>query len=293
MVLCLTGTPECFGNSFRAEICVSDGSTLPIYCYLPRCGVTCRLPAVIVAAGVGATKIIQYHEHCQLLADRNFFVVFMDPSNFPESMTPGPYEWDRGAGYVQGSINQGLVAAKLAVTIDWYLRTMRATVDYLCGNPMVDASRIAFSGFSQPANAALAYASKDPRIKAVVWNYGGWPWIMPYEPLRLPPVLILHGEQDEVYDVKYARELAFELQTYCRPYEIYIYPCQKHMFATQYDLRRENRFMKPALLDAFERMVSFLYRTLHIQPSTVAPRAVSSALRPGAPQFAPRPATRH
>jgi hypothetical protein len=32
----------------------------------------------------------------------------------------------------------------------------------------VDPFRIAFSGHSQPANAALTYASGDPRIRAIV-----------------------------------------------------------------------------------------------------------------------------
>lgn len=85
---------------------------------------------------------------------------------------------------------------------------------------------------------------------------------MPYEPFRLPPVQIFHGEKDDVYDVKYARELAWNLKTSMRPFEINIYPDQKHMFNIYYDLRTENRFMKPALLDAFEKMVAFLNRTL-------------------------------
>lgn len=265
-VMLLVCAGESYGQGYKLEIPVSDGGKLPIYCFTPRCGARFPLPAVVCMVGVGSTKILQYQEHCQLLADRNFFVILMDPSNYPEALVPGPYSWDKGAGYAIGSVNQGVVAGRLAVSLDWYLKTIRAAVDYLCCNPQVDCSRIALSGFSQPANAALTYASKDPRIKAVVWNYGGWPWTMPYDALRLPPVCIFHGEADGVYDVKYARELAFDLQTYCRPYEAYIYPCQKHMFNVYYDLRKENRFMKPAILDAFEKMVSFLYRSLHIPP---------------------------
>lgn len=248
--------------SFRVELQVVDGSSLPVYLFLPKCGVNKPLPGVVVGVGVGGTKISQYHEHCQLLADRNYVVALIDPSNYPEDMTPGPWSWDRGIGYALGSINQGAVGAKLFFGNQWYLKTIRATVDYLAGSPWVDRSRIALSGFSQPANAALAYACKDPRIRAVVWNYGGWPWIMPYEPFRLPPVQIFHGEKDDVYDVKYARELAWNLKTSMRPHEVNIYPDQKHMFNIYYDLRTENRFMKPALLDAFEKMVCFLNRTL-------------------------------
>ncbi len=254
-------------NSFKTFIRLNDGGTLPVYCFLPQQGAKGPLPAVIVAAGVGAVKIAQYHEHCQLLANRNFVVAFIDPSNYPEELAPGPWSWDWGLGYLKGSVNQGVVGARLMVSNKWYLATIRATVDFLCSWPMVDCTRIALSGFSQPANAALAYACQDPRIKAVIWNYGGWPWIMPYEPLRLPPVQIFHGEDDNVYDVKYAKQLALELKSNMRCYELNVYPHEKHMFNIYYDMKRgENRFMKPALMDAFERMVAFLYRTMAVPP---------------------------
>ncbi len=246
----------------RVEIPVEKGTSLPAYIFLPQCGVTKPLPAVVVGVGVGGQKIAQYQQHCQLLADRNFVVALIDPSNYPEDLTPGPWSWDRGMGYVLGSINQGAVAGKLLMGNKWYLKSIGATVNFLSCSPWVDRDRIALSGHSQPANAALAYACKDPRIKAVIWNYGGWPWVMPYEPFRLPPVQIFHGDKDDVYDVKYARELAWNLKTSMRPHEVNIYPNQKHMFNVYYDLRTENRFMKPALLDAFERLVSFLNRSL-------------------------------
>ncbi len=85
---------------------------------------------------------------------------------------------------------------------------------------------------------------------------------MPYEPLRLPPVLIFHGDADEVYDIKYARQLILELHTHARDYEAYIYPHQKHMFNVLFDLQTENRFMKPVIVDAFARLIAFLHRVL-------------------------------
>ncbi len=253
---------EIFAFGYRVEIPLRGGGYLPGYCFAPRQGIRAPIPGVIVGVGVGSTKILQYHDHCQNLADRNFYVILIDPSNFPESLAPGPFSWQKGPGRIVGDINQAIVAGKLAVTSKWYLESIRATVDYLCMLPMVDRTRIVLSGHSQPANAALTYACQDRRIKAIVWNYGGSPWVMPYEPLRLPPVIIFHGDADEVYDVKYARQLIFELHTHGRDYEAYIYPGQKHMFNVLYDLQRENRFMKPVLLDAFERLIRFLCRVL-------------------------------
>lgn len=263
---------EIIAYTFKTYIPVREGKPLPAYCFLPQQGADSPLPAVLVGVGVGSTKIVQYHDHCQNLANRGFVVVLIDPSNYPESLAPGPYDWDRGPGYVVGSINQGVVAARLVFTDKWYLDSIRAVVDYLVHWPLVDPSRIALSGHSQPANAALTYACRDPRIKAVIWNYGGSPWVTPYDPLRLPPVQIFHGGDDDVYSVKYARKLAFELKTNMRPYEVNIYPHQKHMFNVFYDLRTENRYMKPALLDAFERLVCFLHSTLNIPYRSTRPR---------------------
>jgi len=233
-----------------------------VYVFLPDQGVKHPVPGVVVGVGVGGQKILQYHDYCQCLANRNFVVVLMDPANYPEVLIPGPFSWDKGIGYMIGSVNQGVVAARLFCDIDWYMESIKAGVDYLCCSPIVDPYRIAISGFSQPANAALTYACRDPRIKAVVWNYGGEPWVMPYDPLKLPPVQIFHGDRDEVYSVKYARELALNLQSHMRCYEVNIYPGQKHMFNIYYDIRRETRYNKPVLLEAFERLVSFLCRTL-------------------------------
>jgi len=253
------------GNSFKTLIPLHDGERLPVYCFVQGQGSVSPTPAVIVAAGVGATQVPQFHDYCRQLANRNFVVVLIDPSNHPEWLAPSPHSWDRGVGYLLGSINQGVVGARLFVSLEWYLNSIKAVVDYLCAWPIVDSSRIALSGFSQPANAALTYACSDPRIRAVIWNYGGWPWIMPYEPMRLPPVQIFHGEEDEVYSVKYARQLALELQSNMRHYELNIYPHEKHLFNIYYDMSRgENRSMKPALMDAFERLVSFLQGSLAI-----------------------------
>lgn len=267
LLACLvwTDTSEALGR--RISIPLSQGDSLQGYLFTPCVGVRSRLPAVICGVGVGGTKLIQYHAHCQALADRGFVVALIDPSDYPESLTPGPYTWDTIAGYLWGSVNQGVVAGRLFVEYDWYLQSIRATVNYVSALPFVDPCRIVLSGFSQPANAALTYACRDPRIRAIVWNYGGSPWILPYEARRLPPVCIFHGTADTVYDVKYAVELAGELGAAGRYHEIYIYPGQGHMFNVYYDPRKETRAMRPEILDAFEHLISFLRRVLSPYPS--------------------------
>jgi dienelactone hydrolase len=259
--------PDLAAAGFKTFIPLPDGGTLPAYCFLPQHGVKTRLPGIVVGVGVGSQIFVQYQVHCQNLADQNFAVILIDPSNYPESLSSGPVEWDKGLGYAKGAVNQTVVAGRLFFTHEWYLQSIQAAVDYLYNWPLVDPNRIAMSGFSQPANAALTYACRDPRVKAIVWNYGGQPWVTPYDPSILPPVLIFHGLDDDVYDVKYAKKLASQLQRCGNYYEMYLYPNQKHMFTVYFDARTEYPSHRPVITDAFQKQISFLYRVLQIPPS--------------------------
>jgi len=154
------------------------------------------------------------------------------------------------------------VVGLLAVSHDWYVRNIAGAVDFLRSHPRVEPKRIAVSAFSQSANAALSYASGCSAIACLVWNNGGWPWILPYEPSKLPPVLIFHGEADGVYNVHYARELSDQLRGARRDFECYLYPGERHMFNIYYDLDKPGDEHKPVLKSSFGRLVSFLDRVL-------------------------------
>jgi dienelactone hydrolase len=211
---------------------------------------------------VGGLKLDQYHSYCRKLADRNFAVLLIDATNFPQYLTPGHDTWRKTPYQIWHWTNHLSVVARLAVSHDWYVENIRSAVDCLSSRPGVDRSRIGVSGFSQSANAALTCASGSKKLKCVVWNNGGWPWILPYEPSELPPVLIFHGEKDGVYDVKYARQLASELDAANKDYECYIYPGQRHMFNLYYDLNGSDDSYNPALSSSFERLCLFLGRVL-------------------------------
>jgi dienelactone hydrolase len=265
VALLASSTVPASAAGLKLLVPVPDRSTsLPAYIFYPDFPVHRRLPGVVVAVGAGSQEIPQYQVHCNCLANRGFVVLLIDPSNYPESLIAPPDRWDRGFGRILSDINQVVVAGKLLVTDSWYMDSIKAAVDFLWRNPAVDPTRLALAGHSQPANYALPYACRDRRIKAVSWNYGGSPWVVPYEPENLPPVQIFQGTADEVYDVKYGEELASELQMMGGYYEANIYPGEKHMFNVYYNMRTETRWMKPVLLDAFERLVSFLNRVLMV-----------------------------
>lgn len=265
LVVSLSWGGACFAYRFDVSIPHPNGSTLPVICFRPDNDRGGPLPTVICAGGVCSLVARQFHAHCQALADRGFFTLMIDPSNFPYSLCPGSDSWDKPPGSLIAVANQAIVATRMAVSYEWYLDSIRAAVNFVYASPFADRSKIAFSGFSQPANASLTVAAGDPRIKAIVWNYGGSPWILPYDPKRIPPTLIFHGTEDTVYDVQYAFKLAGELGAALRDYELHIYPGQPHLFNVYYDDRKETRESKPIIQESFEVMVSFLYRKLYFQ----------------------------
>ena len=86
----------------------------------------------------------------------------------------------------------------------------------------------------------------SPEIKAVVEMYGGMPEFAIERMTTMPPVLILHGEDDKLVPVSRAYDLETLLKKKAAPYEIKIYPHQGHGFSGD------------AQEDANKRTVSFL-----------------------------------
>jgi len=248
----------------RIDIPLPDGGTLPALLFTTGDTSVQARPGVVIAAGAGGAKLIQYHTYCRKLAERNFVVLLIDAANFPESLTPGPDTWRRMPYHIWSWVNHILVAARLTFGHDWYVGNVDAAVEYLRSLPSVDPRRIALSGFSQSANASLCYASgKNGKLRGLVWNNGGSPWIMPYDPSLLPPVLILHGEKDGVYSAENARKLSAQIQKEGRAVECSIYPEQRHMFMVYYDLTKPSDAENQALTSSFERLCAFLSRTIN------------------------------
>ncbi|MBI4963773.1 MAG: dienelactone hydrolase family protein [Desulfomonile tiedjei] len=244
------------------EIPLTGRETLPGYYFLPDTSVDNPWPGVVVAANAGGAKLIQFHAYCRKLAKNGYAVLLLDASGYPPCLTPGPDSWRKMPHHIWAWINHLSVVARLAMGHQWYIRNIDSAVSYLASQPRVNSAKIAVSGFSQSANAALAYANKNSRIRCVVWNNGGWPWILPYEPAELPPVLIFHGEADGVYDVRYARELAAQLEAAKRNFECCIYPGERHMFNVYYQLDQPGDDDKPVLTSSLQVLVDFLERFL-------------------------------
>ncbi|MFH0959397.1 MAG: dienelactone hydrolase family protein [Pseudomonadota bacterium] len=269
-----------WANDSQVTISLPDGDSMPGRYFRPEHSVHDPIPGILVAANVGGLKLDQYQSYCKKLANQNYAVLLIDATNFPQFLTPGHDTWRKTPYQIWAWTNHLTVAARLILSHQWYVDNIKSAVDYLANLANVDRSRLGLSGFSQSANAVLAYASGNNRIKCVVWNNGGWPWVLPYEPSKLPPVLIFHGEKDGVYDVKYARQLASELDQAQRDYECHIYPGQRHMFNLYYDLDKigSEFSQNPIIESSFEKLCVFLERFLQ-KDSPVKSRLVRSNQR--------------
>ena len=137
-----------------------------------------------------------------------------------------------------------------------WLDTLKDAVEFIADQPGVDESRIGCFGYSLGAYLALALASEEPRIHAVVEMAGGIENGSADTIVRLPPTLILHGSEDKRVPVSSAYGIKRVLQKLGVPYEMRVYPGEGHILRW------------PALSDAVMRGLDFLQR--HLSPAAHA-----------------------
>jgi carboxymethylenebutenolidase len=126
--------------------------------------------------------------------------------------------------------------------------TIRDAITYAARQPGVDASRIGLFGVSLGGGLALASAAQDDRVRVVIDYFGFAPQAL--DGAKLPPTLVLHGEQDRVVPVSNAHAVQSILRAHGVPHEVKIYPGEGH------------GFRGAAQIDAAQRINAFLDRHL-------------------------------
>ena len=206
----------------------SGGKTIRLDCFLPD-NCTQRLPTVIGLYGFGGNSSSMGNSSGEL-ADRGFAVYVL-------------HFFDR-TGRVE--------AEKSAIVMNFplWMKTLWDGVSCVEKQSNVDPQRIGLVGFSLGGYLAMCGSSIDPRIKAVVEFFGGFPKEMRLFMRRLCPTLILHGENDNIIPVSEAYYLQKLLDDKGIPHEIKIYPDAGHGFEGD------------ALHDARVRSLAFLRKYL-------------------------------
>lgn len=112
-----------------------------------------------------------------------------------------------------------------------WAKTLWDAISFVAERPEVDAQHIGLLGFSLGAYLALSVAAVDSRVQAVVEFFGGLPKESRFFMRRLCPVLILHGDADQIVPVAEAYHLRQVLEKKEMPYEMQIYPGVGHGFS--------------------------------------------------------------
>lgn len=157
------------------------------------------------------------------------------------------------------STGRAAVLDREVISQQWstWLQALEDAVDYVCQIPGADEDRIALYGESLGGYLAIALAARDSRVRAVSEFAAGMP---PGEALHhLPPILIQHGEDDDVVPVSEAYTLAKELKRLGVPFVQKTYPGVSHYASrqTQHDLAEQTILFFEPLLRNDSRRLSF------------------------------------
>jgi len=197
-------------------------------------------PAVIILHGAGGWRD-DYPALARTLADSGIAALALD------------YYHDAGGAPI-GS------GEKLNKWPLWQ-NAVRVAVRFLQTQPSVAGQKIGLLGYSRGAFLAVSVAGSSPDVHAVVDYYGGGGGgtsPVEEEVKGMPPLLILHGEDDSIVPVSFAHRLHDLMVENSRTVEMHIYPEAGHAF----NLTGLPIYNEKASSDAFSHTIRFLREQL-------------------------------
>ena len=114
----------------------------------------------------------------------------------------------------------------------------------------------ALIGFSNGGILATGASTLDPKITAAVIYYGTEPWPLGAPAKRFPPLLILHGDADQIIPVENGKQLATLAKKLGASVDLVIYPGEMHGFGAD--------FSKKSAQDALSKTIAFLRKQLAV-----------------------------
>ena len=117
--------------------------------------------------------------------------------------------------------------------------------------------KAALVGFSNGGILATGASTLDAKINAAVIYYGTDPWPLGTRAKRFPPLLVLHGDADQIIPVEEGKELAAEAKALGAPVDLVIYPGESHGFGADFE--------KKNATDALNRTIAFLRKQLEVK----------------------------
>jgi len=191
----------------------SDGKPVQEYHCVPKGSEP--HPAVVMLHGASPVKERghdDYEKMCGELADLGYYTEFIE------------YYSQTGAVGVE---RPELMKQDFPTWLD----EIHSGLDALAKNPSIAPHRIALMGFSLGSFLSLSAGALEPsQIAAIVEYYGGLPPNLSEAAKAMPPVLILHGDQDVLVPVKDAHDLDELMTKDNRLHEMKIYEGANHAF---------------------------------------------------------------
>jgi carboxymethylenebutenolidase len=117
--------------------------------------------------------------------------------------------------------------------------------------------KLGLIGFSNGGILASGASAIDRNISAAVIYYGGAPWSTLGPVNHFPPLLVLHGDADQIIPVREGKMLADFAEQFGAKVDLVIYPGESHGFGSR--LESANG------ADALKRSIAFLRKELDVK----------------------------
>jgi dienelactone hydrolase len=212
----------------------SGGKDITVECFAPSVpGKHLVVVALHAVDGIDAGCARLYRTAAKDYAGRGYVVLFVhyfDRTGAARKDVEG-YR-DLFVGHFQRKEHKVEDLKQMKALLEVWAEVLRDALAYTRGRPDVDGERIGLVGFSLGGTVALsATIQYDLKLAALAEFFAALPQELRPALKKLPPTLIIHGEQDPVVPVEQAYALIGLLSLRKLAHEAEVYPGVGHMFS--------------------------------------------------------------